>query len=146
MKNKPEINKYVRRLLEEWEQHGKVIIGVDFDDTISIWKAGFNEEDIKRTIKLLQDAYITGAYIAVFTACNTDRYEDIQKYCEEMQIPISCINKTPLDLPYGKTGKIYANIFLDDRAGLNEALDILEAAMYHYRSRQQLKKNATDVA
>ena len=32
-------------------------------------------------------------------------------------------------LPYGNNGKIYANIYLDDRAGLEEALIILEKAL-----------------
>jgi hypothetical protein len=43
---------------------------------------------------------------------------------------IDSINENPINLPYGHHGKIYANIYLDDRAGLNEALNILEFAMY----------------
>lgn len=141
------MDKYTQRLFEEWKQHGKIIIAVDFDDTISIWRKDFNKEDIQRTIDLLKQAYYTGAYITVFTACNQDRYEDIQKYCEELQIPINSINKTPVDnIPYGKNGKIYSNIFLDDRAGLTQALDILENAMYQFRGWQQEQKNLTDVA
>ncbi len=140
-------NIYVQRLVEEWKQHGKIIIGVDYDDTISLYRQDFNKSDVYRTIDLLKHVFLTGAYIVVFTACNVDRYEDIQKHCEEMQIPISAINKTPVDLPYGKNGaKIYANIFLDDRAGLNEALNILETALYQYRAFLELKKPATDVA
>lgn len=141
------MNKYSERLLEEWKQHGKIIIAVDFDDTISIYRSDFNKPDIERTIDLLKRVYLTGAYIVVFTACNIDRYEDIQEYCEKLQIPISAINKTPIDLPYGKNGaKIYANIFLDDRAGLTEALNTLEEALYAYRGYQETLKPATDVA
>jgi hypothetical protein len=48
-------------------------------------------------------------------------------------LEIDGINKTPIDLPYGNDKKIYANVFIDDRAGLNEALNILEMAMYRVR-------------
>jgi hypothetical protein len=53
-------------------------------------------------------------------------------------LEIDGINTTPIDLPYGNNKKIYANIFIDDRAGLNESLNILEMAMYRIRGSRQL--------
>jgi len=84
---------------------------------------------------LLRVAHETGAYITIFTCSNPDRYEEIQNHCEKIRLPIDTINKTPFEIPegWGKNGKIYANIFLDDRAGLEEALDCLEKAMYKIR-------------
>lgn len=140
------MSKYVERLFEEWQQHGKIIVSVDYDDTIFPWRKDWNSQDIERTIKLVQEAYHTGAYIVIFTASNPDRYEEIQKHCEDIKLPISAINKNPIDLPYGKNGKIYYNINLCDRSGLIQALDILETAMYQYRSYLQQQKPATDVA
>lgn len=140
--------KYVDRLFDEWKQHGKIIISVDYDDTISPWR--FNsEEDLKQqaaTIKLLQAAHYTGAFIVIFTACNTDRYEEIKLYCKNIGLTIDAINQNPIDVPYGKNGKIYANVFIDDRAGMLEALDILETAMYKYRAYLEENKNLFDVA
>jgi thiol-disulfide isomerase/thioredoxin len=129
--NNPESIPYLERLEEEWKLHGKIIIACDFDDTISPWKLkGF---DPKRTVEVLKIAKETGAYIVIFTACNPERYDEIRKYCSDSGLEIDAINETPIDLPYGKNGKIYANIFIDDRAGLNEALNILEMAMYRIR-------------
>jgi hydroxymethylpyrimidine pyrophosphatase-like HAD family hydrolase len=125
-------NKYIQRLFEEWKRYGKIICSVDYDDTICYWNLD-NKEDVERTIKLVQAAYSTGAYIVIFTASNIDRYPEIQHHCDELQIPISCINRNPIDLPYGKNGKIYYNINLCDRSGLTQALDILEESMYLYR-------------
>ena len=133
------IEKYINRLFEEWKLHGKIIISADWDDTIEYWGLN-NQDDVERTIKLLQEAHHTGAYIVIFTASDISRYEEIQKHCEELKIPISAINKNPIDLPYGNNGKIYANIFLDDRSGLTQALDILEEGMYRYRGHQQTQK------
>ena len=136
-------NKYHKRLYQEWKQHGKIIIGVDFDDTLYPWKFKSPEdaEKFERTIQLLKVAHATGAYIVIFTACDENRYEEIQNYCEKVRLPIDCINKTPFDIPegYGKNGKIYANLFLDDRAGLNEALEMLETVMYIIRGENMSK-------
>lgn len=129
-------NKYYQRLYDEWKQYGKIIIAVDFDDTISPWK--FNSlsdmSDMNKTIDIITTARQIGAYIVIFTACNHDRYDEIKSYCLSKGLEIDGINETPLDLPYGKTNKIYANIFLDDRAGLDESLEMLNDIMYKIRA------------
>jgi hypothetical protein len=142
IKLEPKVQKYADRLHTEWLQHGKIIIGCDFDDTISPWK--FHEFDFDSVIKTLQTAKQTGAYIVIFTACNPDRYGEIRKYCQEANLQIDAINETPVDVPYGKNGKIYANIFLDDRAGLHQSLEILESAMYRIRG-ERASQNIIDV-
>ena len=130
------MNKYTERLFNEWQQHGKPVIAVDYDSTIFPWHTINNKEDIERTVKLLQMAANTGAYIIINTCSAPERHLEIQQHCESLRIPINGINSNPIDLPYGKHGKVYANIYLDDRAGLNEALDILEEAMYKIRGEQ----------
>ena len=123
-------NKYANRLYKEWCQHGRPVIAVDYDSTIYPWHTIENKEDIERTIKLLQLAVNIGCYIVINTCSDTERHLEIQKHCESLNIPINGINTNPIDLPYGNHGKIYANLYLDDRAGLNEALDILEKVIY----------------
>lgn len=130
----PESIKYYDRLVNEWQTHGKIIIGIDYDDTISPWK--FKDFDYEEIIKILKEAKNTGAYLVIFTACRPDRYDEIRQYCTSKGLEIDSINENPIDLPYGHEKKIYANIFLDDRAGLNEALNILEHAMYTIRGKQ----------
>lgn len=136
------MNKYENRLLQEWKQHGKIIVGVDFDDTISPWKFQTEEdlEQLDKTIQILKVAHETGAFIVIFTACKEDRYQFIRDYCAGKRLHIDAINKTPFDIPggYGQTGKIYANIFLDDRAGLLESLEMLEKVMYKIRGERSL--------
>lgn len=58
------MEKYIDRLFQEWKQHRKIIIAVDYDDTISPWKLE-TEESIQRSgiFQLLKDAQYTGAYI-----------------------------------------------------------------------------------
>ncbi len=117
-------NKYAIRLLEEWKMHGKIIIAVDYDDTIRHWK--FNEqEECDKVISVLKIAKEVGAYVTVFTACDENRYDEIKSFCESKGLIIDSINANPIELPYGRRNKVYANIFIDDRAGLEESLDIL---------------------
>ena len=132
-------NDYVDRLYSEWLTHGKIIIGVDFDDTISPWKFT-KQENCNEVIELLQLAQATGAYLVIHTACNSDRYAEILTYCQSHGLNINTINENPIDLPYGKSpkSKPMCNIYLDDRAGLNEALAILEMAMYKKRAQKAI--------
>ena len=132
----PESIPYLERLEEEWKQYGKIIIACDYDDTISPRK--MTNGDFKRVFDVLNVAKQTGAYVVIFTACKEERYPEITQYCLDNGLEIDGINTTPIELPYGNNKKIYANIFIDDRAGLNESLNILEMAMYRIRGSKQL--------
>lgn len=135
-----ELNKYEERLYNEWLTHGKIILSVDFDSTIYPYNTIDNKEDIERTIKLTKLAHETGAYIVIFTASELDRYKEIEDYCKKIELHIDAINKNCIPLPYGNNGKIYYNLNLCDRSGLNEALNILETVMYKIRSNKESKR------
>ena len=129
------LQKYIDRLTKEWLLHKNIIIAVDFDDTICTW--GLNTQtECNFIIEKLKTYQQQGAYIVIFTACNKDRFEDISNFCNQNDLIITGINKTPIDLPYGNNGKIYANVFLDDRAGLHESIEILDAALINVKQKQ----------
>lgn len=142
------MNKYITRLVTEWNKYGKIVVAIDFDDTLFPWgfKSKEDLEEMDKLISIVRKVKETGAYITIWSACDKDRFPEIQEYCKSKGLEIDSINTNPIELPYGKDRKIYANIYLDDRGGLNEALNILENAMYLVRSNQQLQKPATDVA
>ena len=123
------MNIYTERLVKEWRTHGKIVLSVDFDSTLYPYHTIENQKDIDRTIELVQLAHAIGAYIVIFTASEKERYQFIQEYCDSIKIPVSSINENPIDLPYGKNGKIFANIYLDDRGGIIESLNILDEAI-----------------
>lgn len=136
------MNKYEKRLYQEWSMHGKIVIAVDYDDTISPWKFKDKEDliELDKTIQKLIIAKQTGAFITVWTACDKARFNEIKEYCSKKGLEIDSINENPIDLPYGKDRKIYANIYIDDRAGINEALNLLESVMYKIRSDKESKR------
>lgn len=140
------MQKYIDRLTKEWNQHGKIIIGVDFDSTLYPYKTIDNSEDIAKVISVLKECQQVGCYIMIHTASDEIRHPEIINYCEEIGVKVNSINTNVIDLPYGKEGKPYANIYLDDRAGLNEALTILQESMYLQRAYNQSQKQLDDIA
>lgn len=135
----PESIPYLNRLVKEWKEHGKIVISVDYDSTIFPYHTIDNAEHINKVISVLKIAKETGAYIAIFTCSNPDRHDEIMDYCKTKGLIIDSINVNPIDLPYGHHGKIYANIYIDDRAGLVESLNILEFAMYKIRGSKNIE-------
>ena len=127
-------DKYKQRLYDEWKTHGKIIIGVDYDDTVSPWKLfGEDSAALKDIRTVLRQAKETGAYITCYTACNTDRHTEIRDNFKKWGIELDSINENPIELPYGHNAKPQCNIYLDDRAGIWEALGILQDVMWVIR-------------
>lgn len=121
----------VDRLVREYKKHGKLIICVDFDDTLFNFHSGDytleqNEIDHKQVLDLLRECKRRGFYVTIFTASVPTRWERMRKYCSDMGIEVDSINKNAIELPYGNHGKIYYNILLDDRAGLYAAVETLQ--------------------
>jgi len=125
--------KFVARLTDEWLRYGKIIIAVDFDDTLKPWSDIVSQQDCDEVIALLIECKKSGAYVVVNTACNPDRFEEIRGYCSSKGLQVDKINANPINLPYGTHGKVYANIYLDDRGDLVGSIKILQRALYGVR-------------
>lgn len=137
---------YVERLEREWNEHGRIILAVDYDSTISYWKTIENQKDIEKVIELVNKAQEVGCYVVIHTACDPSRYDEITKYCKSVGIKVNSINENPIDVPYGgKQSKIFYNHQLCDRSGLCESMYILETAMYKRIGKLQYEKNITDL-
>lgn len=114
----------IDRLYKEYLKHKSLLIAVDFDDTVF----DFHDEGTNHrlVLELLKECGELGFYITIYTASTPDRYNFMREYFAKDGIPVHSINKNPIEnLPYGHHGKIYYNIFLDDRAGLYSAYIVL---------------------
>lgn len=117
--------KSINRLVAEWTKYGKLVIAYDFDGTVyDFHKEGFT---FKMVPELLRECKEQGAHLIVYTA-NSD-IEFIKNYLDANNIPFDYINENPPELNLPKGGKLYYNILLDDRAGLNEAYLQLQTAL-----------------
>jgi hypothetical protein len=133
---------YSRRLFKEWEQHGKIVIALDYDNTIKAYGFFGNDKDISKTINYVKKAQQIGAYVVIFTSRDQIHYNSILLYCKRRGIHVDSINKNPIDLPFGNNGsKIYYNINLCDRSGLTQSLKILKKTMKKYENHKKNLKN-----
>lgn len=130
-------NNVGQRLVKEWIQHGKLIVAYDFDNTVFDYHGeGHNYEDV---INLLRDCRRLGAYLIVFTAAEEERHVEIKMFLEKNQIPFDAINENMPGLPF-KGRKIYYNILLDDRAGLESAYSALMYAKRSMENRRETRE------
>lgn len=114
------------RLFKEWNEHGQLIIAYDFDNTVFDYHGeGHNYDEV---VKLLRQCKEVGAYLIVFTAAEEERYDQIGRFLSDLDIPYDAINENMPGLPF-KGRKIYYNVLLDDRAGLESAYQALKTAM-----------------
>jgi hydroxymethylpyrimidine pyrophosphatase-like HAD family hydrolase len=117
----------INRLKEEWDKYEKIVIAVDFDDTLfDFHKKGRTYDDIMDIIKRAQKI---GCYTIIFTANDDiEHHKFIKEYLKEYNIKVDAINNNVAAVPY-TTKKPYYNILLDDRAGLPSAYNSLLTAV-----------------
>lgn len=111
-------NFYTNRLVKEWLKNGKIIIACDLDDTIIPYNEEI-KENCNKMVKLVLDCQKEGIIFLINTARSKERLYKSKEQVEELGIAVHGINEMhpEWDKPYGLNGKLYANIFLDDRGG-----------------------------
>ena len=112
----------ISRLRKEYDRHGKLVVGFDFDNTVFDCHA--RGGDYSEVIRLLQKCKKLGFILCLYTA---ELREDWLKwkidYCKHYSIEPDYVNESPL---LKGTKKPFFNILLDDRAGLESAYSILK--------------------
>lgn len=120
--------KSIDRLKKEYQEHGKLIIGFDFDNTIFDYhKEGLELQPVIDLLKKCSDLGFTMCLYSLSLLDSEMNLEDKEDYCEELGIKISDINDSPIlrDQSEEYPIKPYFNILLDDRAGLSASYNIL---------------------
>jgi hypothetical protein len=123
-------NFYTNRLVTEWLKNGKIIIACDLDDTI----IPYNEEikdNCKKMVDLILECQKEGIIFLINTARAYYQLAKAKEQVEELGIVVHGVNDMypEWDKPYGINGKVYANIFLDDRGGFGCAYETLSMAL-----------------
>lgn len=113
------------RLVKEYETHGKLVVGFDFDNTV--YDCHANGGNYMNVIKLLQRCKELGFILCLYTAeARPEHLNWKVLYCEKYGIKPDYVNDSPLLGGVEKTNKPFFNILLDDRAGLESAFYTLE--------------------
>lgn len=129
----------VARLVREWRRYGRILIAYDFDDTVfDCHGVGSTHEKVINLLKTCKDI---GALFIVNTCRGEEDYEFVKKYLDEKGLPYDKINEN-FDFA-GVTGtKVYANIVLDDKAGLPSAYEALRVAALEMSMVKEVKHDS----
>ncbi len=129
----------VARLIREWEKHGALIVACDFDD--SIYPFHGTDDTHPLVTALVRECSDLGWHIVIWTASHPDRYPLMRAHLAAAGIKVAAVNENPpeLKLPFGKWGKIYFNVCLDDRCGLSAAYAQLREVVDHVKWAQAQK-------
>jgi len=118
------------RLLDEYDKHGSLVIGVDFDGTFH----DYHKEGhvYPKVLNLLDDLVSIGCKIIICTAYPDLSY--VQKYVDDNDIPCHGINTDGIPFPW-ESRKPFFSALLDDRAGLIQVYDELRLIVDMVKSR-----------
>ena len=110
------------RLLREYKTHGNLIIAFDFDNTVFDYHE--QGDDYSYLINLLKECSSLGMTLILFTVCTSElELESKLTYLNSVGIYPDYINESPL---FKGSQKPYYNLLLDDRAGLESAVEQLQ--------------------
>ena len=107
----------LEKLLQQHQEHGRLIVAFDFDDTVSPYR--YPMEVLLPIHDLLKECYQAGHELVCFTA--NDNHEKVRAFLHEHEIQFHTINQSSVP----SKGKIFYNIFLEDKTGLDQTLEIL---------------------
>lgn len=132
--------KCVQRLIDEYHKHNNLIVAFDFDNTIYDYhNDDGNYNDI---IDILKECHKLCFTLVLYT-CETSATKLAWKinWCNEhMGFRPDYVNDSPVFNKITTNSKIYYNIFLDDRAGLNEAYSILFTVISYITGEKMMNK------
>lgn len=134
----------VNRLLEEYEKYGRLIIAVDYDNTIFDFHG--NNDTYPNVMKLLRDLKPYANFI-IYTCRPEKQYDEIREYLDAHDLPYDTINEPIVKLNEDDSnGKIFYSIMLCDRAGLYSAFTALKEVVNILNERKREKENAERTA
>lgn len=135
-------NFYTNRLITEWLKNGKIIIACDLDDTIIPYNQEI-KDNCDKMVELILDCQKEGIIFLINTARSEQQLKRAKEQVEALGIEVHGVNKMhpEWDKPYGLNGKLYANIFLDDRGGYYDAYWTLRNALTIVRRTKKENKS-----
>ena len=110
------IKEQAEKLYQTYMEHGKLVVAYSFYETI-FSKDGNNCEEVIKLLQLCKQAQI-GNFICIDTDVS-NKHSFVKTYCEERNIPLDKI-----------TDRVTYDIALDSKAGLQQAMLILQIALY----------------
>jgi len=128
------------RLKEEWLKYGKIIVAYDVDSTVLPFHDHESEDDYSVIHDLIHELNKLNCTLIVFTAAEEGRWDVIKEKLKKIDLPYNYFNTSPPGIPgLVEKGKVYANIYLDDRASLYASVELLQKLIKEIKDIQVVK-------
>lgn len=115
----------VERLVREYKQYGRIIIALDFDNTVFDYHGLGDTYPMIESLLKRAEPYTN---VMIFTCRPKKQHEEITEYLNERGIKFDTINEPIITLNgEDSTSKPFYSLLLDDRAGLYSAMYTLQA-------------------
>jgi hydroxymethylpyrimidine pyrophosphatase-like HAD family hydrolase len=120
------------RLADEYLKYGTLVVAFDFDDTVyDFHQKGRQYEEM---IGLLKKLKSIDCYLICWTG--QEDLEFVRSYLRLNDIPFDAVNENP-PFHQSTSRKIYANAYLDDRAGLKQVFDELNSLVQSVKTKNR---------
>lgn len=90
-----------------------MILALDFDGTVTTHRYPGIGERVPYCLEVLERVSMYGHQIVLWTCRNGEELDEAATYCKSNGIVLSGVNRIP-SVP-NKSGKIFADIYIDDR-------------------------------
>ena len=125
------------RLREEWLKYGKIIVAYDVDSTVLPFHEHEANDDYTIVHELIHELHDLNCTLIVFTAAEENRWGGIKEKLKRINLPYHYFNQSPPEIPgLVAKGKVYANIYLDDRASLYASVELLQKLINDIKTKQ----------
>lgn len=135
--------KCIEMLKNDYKKWGRIIVAYDFDDTIKPSDQKYNCDNVVKLLQLCSK--FNDFEMICFTARtkNSD-IDEVKNTLNKLNIRYDSINedcyRIQKQTDYEHTSKVYFNIFLDNRAGLESAYKILLGFVEWYLEQPSLSE------
>ena len=113
-----------RKLLSIHEQHGKIVVGCDFDDTVFPFTNDLYIETRCEKVRDLLKAVREQIVLCLYSVSDDQSMIYKEHIMRQYGLEPDYINESPVS-PWKDSKKPFFNLLLDDKAGLNESIEIL---------------------
>lgn len=125
----------IEQLKQDYQKYGRIIVAYDFDDTIQPSQINYSCDSVVKLLQLCSE--FNDIEMICYTArTSTNDIIVVKETLKSLGIKFNAINddcpRIKREIEHTHASKVMFSVFLDNRAGLKQAYDVLVGFMEWY--------------